>query len=299
MQRTEANSYLDELVDECFSQSDVTIEKAVQGGRAAERILEQARERGHDLIVISSHGQSGLSGWNVNSVAHKVINRAGVSILLVRAYKLPDSPVAPPVCAATYRRILVPLDGSRRSEHVLPAAVRLAKQHGAELLLVHGIVTPELFQQTPLGVEDGQLINRVVEHNKRQAEHYFKDLARRLDVPVKSYVLTGEDVAETLHRFVEEKEVDLVAIGAHGRSGKHAWPYGSVTSSFITYGTTHLLIVQDLPWQKIDESSAAEASRQQRHASPTNGNHAISPERGLPNIAAFALPRNSPRSFWS
>jgi nucleotide-binding universal stress UspA family protein len=46
---------------------------------------------------------------------------------------------------------------------------------------------------------------------------------------------------------VEQEQIDLVAFSAHGYSGKHQWPYGSVVNNFILYSKVPLLIVQDLP----------------------------------------------------
>lgn len=266
LQRTEASTYLDELVANCASACQAAVDKVVEEGSAADRILEHAQEHGHDLIVISSHGKGGLSDWNVSSVALKVINRCGIAILLVRAYQIPDSDDPGPIHPIRYRRILVPLDGSLRSEHVLPVATRLAENHDAELLLVHGVVKPELFNQTPIDSEHSALIDKIVEYNRRQAEGYFDRLSQRLDVSLKTYVLTSDDVASSLHRFVDEHEVDLVILSAHGRAGRHGWRYGSLTSGFIAYGTTHLLIVQDLPWRDIDEGSAAHAAQTNKTA---------------------------------
>lgn len=46
--------------------------------------------------------------------------------------------------------------------------------------------------------------------------------------------------------MVEQQDADLVMLVAHGRSGGGRWPYGSVATSFIAYGTTSLMIMQDL-----------------------------------------------------
>ncbi|HQY94794.1 MAG: universal stress protein [Caldilinea sp.] len=311
LQCSEASLYLDELVagythaKECQGEAtekpatdDIVVEKVVQGGPVADRILEQAREQGHNLIVISSHGQGGLSGWNVSSVANKVINRSGISILLVRSYKSAENPTAGEIKPAQYRRIMAPLDGSLRSEYVLPVAARLAQQHNAELFLVHGVVMPELFQQAPLGSEHRALIEKVVEYNKRQAESYLQGLSQRISGLPKTYVLTSDDVAESLHRFIDEHNIDLVVLSAHGRSGKHAWPYGSVTSGFITYGTTHLLIVQDLPWQQIEETSAEQATQENKLANiPPVHIQSTTPAKGLSNINAFAFRPNYSRTY--
>lgn len=300
LQRREANAHLDELITQCALQGDCQVEKVIQGGPAAERIVAQAREQGHDLVVISSHGRSGLSEWNTGAVAHKVLERAGVSILLVRAPKTADIASSGIVTAARYRRILVPIDGSLRSKAALRLATRLAKAHNAELLVAHGVVTPELFQMAPLCLEDNLLIDSLVAHNKYQAESYFSDLAQRLDIAIQSHVVTGENIAESLHRFAQEKEADLVVLSAHGRATLHTWPYGSITTSFIAYGTTHLLIVQDLPWQDIEESSVEQATQEHRLISlPLLDFHARTSEKGLSgaNGSAFRLP--NPPSFRS
>jgi len=266
LQRTEASTYLDELVAACTEACQATVNNVVLEGSAADRILEHAQGHGHDLIVLSSHGKGGISSWNVSSVALKVIHRCGIAILLVRAYQAPELAAHGPIQPVRYHKICVPLDGSLRSEHVLPAATRLAEQHDAELLLVHGVIKPELFDRTPVDSEYGAWIENIVEHNRRQAERYFDELSQRLDVALKTYIIASEDVASSLHRFVDEHGVDLVILSAHGRSGRHGWRYGSLTSGFIAYGTTHLLILQDRPWQDIDEGSAAHVARTNRSA---------------------------------
>lgn len=277
LRRTEASTYLDELVADCAESCKAEVNKVIMEGPAADRILEYAQEHGHDLIVISSHGKGGLSDWNVSSVALKVINRCGIAILLVRAYQVPEAESPGTIRDVRYRRILVPLDGSLRSEHVLPVATRLAEKHEAELLLVHGVVKPELFDQKPVNGEYGALIEKIIEHNRRQAERYFDELSQRLDVSLQTYVLTSDDVASSLHRFVAEHEVDLVVLSAHGRAGRSDWRYGSLTSGFIAYGTTHLLIIQDLPWHDIDEGGAAQAAQTNKTAAMRKKNSYAAP----------------------
>ena len=66
----------------------------------------------------------------------------------------------------------------------------------------------------------------------------------------------GTGVAATLHGLVEESAADLVLLCAHGHSGQRQRPYGSVATSFLTYGTTPLLILQDLPPDEILLSKA-------------------------------------------
>ncbi len=82
--KAEAQAHLDEAAKqlEGFGLAADTV--LLEGG-AAQRIVEYAHKQGVDLLALSSHGQGGLSGWNVSGVAQKVIHRAGTSILLVRS----------------------------------------------------------------------------------------------------------------------------------------------------------------------------------------------------------------------
>jgi nucleotide-binding universal stress UspA family protein len=53
-------------------------------------------------------------------------------------------------------------------------------------------------------------------------------------------------VPEILQELVQKEQVDLVVMSAHGSSGASKWPYGGLATNFIAYGTTPLLIIQDL-----------------------------------------------------
>ncbi len=63
-------------------------------------------------------------------------------------------------------------------------------------------------------------------------------------------------ISRSLHQIAEENNVDLTIISAHGYSGDTRWPYGSVGLGFIVYGSTPLLILQDLPTNRIEPTRA-------------------------------------------
>jgi len=264
MRKAEAEAYLRQQTAnfqkaDGFSQAGLVVEGEVVEGRAADTIVDYAESHQVDLIALSSHGQSGISGWNVSSVVQKVMMRARRSVLLTRAYRGLKTDAEQGV----YRRILLPLDGSARSEVVLPYAVALARQQDAKLLLVHVVRRPEIISRTPLSSEDQELISRLVERNRTEASRYLGELRSRLDARTDDRLLLSEHYAHTLHDLVEETETDLVILSAHGKTGGSRWPYGSTVVSFISYGTTPLLIVQDLPPDRLEPSQAELAARQQ------------------------------------
>jgi len=82
------------------------------------------------------------------------------------------------------------------------------------------------------------------------------------ELKITTHVSTGENVISALHDLVEEANADLVMLAAHGSSGERRWPYGSVTTSFIAYGNTSLMIMQDLQEAEIHQTRAEIAIRE-------------------------------------
>ena len=64
--------------------------------------------------------------------------------------------------------------------------------------------------------------------------------------------------------MAEESNANLVLLVAHGETGERRWPYGSVTTSFIAYGSTSLLIMQDLPEGEVHPTRAEMAIRESK-----------------------------------
>jgi nucleotide-binding universal stress UspA family protein len=255
IRKAEAESYLGDLTLR-LQTAGLRTEHQILEGPAAERVVEFSRKNNVPLIMLSSHGQSGLSGWNVSSVVQKIIVRAHTSIMIVRAYQ----PASTDLTGLRYSRLLLPLDGSQRAECVLPMAITLARAHEAQLLLAHVVRRPEMPRRTPPTDEDVDLADRIVERNRAEAVQYLDQLRSRLSSEAQAHVLVSDHVAATLHEFVDQEKVDLVLLTAHGYSGQPRWPYGSVVSSFVMYGTTALLIVQDLPLDRIEPTRAEVAA---------------------------------------
>jgi nucleotide-binding universal stress UspA family protein len=221
-------------------------------GSAPSWINDFAQRENVDLIILSSHGRSGLGAWKVSSVALKIIQTSYRSTMIVRAsHEVQELPIL-------YKRILVPLDGSQRAEYALSTAAALAAHFEAELFLVHVVGKPEVPRRAPLSPEEEGLVQRITELNKGSAKKYLKRMASQLPVPAQTQLYENDDVMEALQRHVAAAGVDLVVLCAHGYSGK-GQPLGSVPMNFILYGNTPLLILQDLsPGIEISSRSASQ-----------------------------------------
>jgi nucleotide-binding universal stress UspA family protein len=242
-------------------------------GGPAERIVEYAAAHQSSLIILSTHGRGGPSAWNVSHIAQKVLQRGITSILLVRAG---DSPAVSGE-ATLYRRIMLPLDGSRRAECALPVATILARHQRARLLLVHVTTPPFLFHRLAPTAAESSSTNWLVDHNRAQAARYFSALLPRISAGVQTLLPVGESVPVALHELAAAEAVDLVLLSAHGHSAQSQWPYGSVVHNLITNGTGSLLIVQDMPQPLHRQPTAGAPERKALFRAPAGPPSPIRP----------------------
>ncbi len=258
--RAEAEIYLQEIAGK-LEKMGLTTEWAIMEGPPAESIVDASRSHNIDLIVLSTHGQAGLTHWTSGGVVRKVVQRAFGSLLIVRAFRWE---ISSDLSAASYRRIFVPLDGSQRAECVLPLAIRMAQFHEADVTLAHAVSKPEMPCRYPLSEEDAELQSRLIERNRKVANEYLESIGSRLSPRFKKRLVVSTDVASSLHELAQAEVADLVVSSAHGYSGQRKWPYGKVCASFIEYGTAPLLVLQDLPYEEVEATEAELVAQEHR-----------------------------------
>jgi len=82
-QKEAAQRYLTNLIDELKKRGFKVTAKVKTGLQVAAEIIDFAKENGVDLIIMCTHGRSGITRWVLGSVAHKVLTRAETPVLLV------------------------------------------------------------------------------------------------------------------------------------------------------------------------------------------------------------------------
>ena len=112
---------------------------------------------------------------------------------------------------------MVPLDGSRRAEYVLPMVTLLARFHRSRVSIVHVVKTPEMARQMPLAHEDLELSDRIVTRNREEAIRYLDQV--RLQSPlegieVQTRLLTSDKRPQPLHELADKENIDMVALSA-------------------------------------------------------------------------------------
>lgn len=257
MQKQESQSYLDRIAGQ-LHKLDLQVEQVLLEGNPAETLIEFARNHDVDLLLLSTHGRTGLSEWNVSSVVQKILLRSYKSILLVRAYASPTPEVK-------YQRLFLAVDGSMRAEYILPFAMNLAQSHQSNVILGTVIQRPQPIQRFPLSEEDMAWIQQFTERNQQEASHYLEQLATQFSLKglsAEAKISISDNALGSVHDMVEESGADLVMIAAHGSSGERRWPYGSVAAGLIAYGRSPLMILQDLSESEIPPTHAERAVRE-------------------------------------
>lgn len=136
-----------------------------------------------------------------------------------------------------FKKILVPLDGSKIAEAIIPFAREVAARSGAELLFVTAV------QQ--VGVWDAALSLQVLKRESEIAADYLATVERDESGEgrkVATQVLEG-DAAEAVLAAVENTGADLIAISTHGRSGISRWLFGSVATRILEHASVPLLVL--------------------------------------------------------
>ncbi|HLI89402.1 MAG TPA: universal stress protein [Ktedonobacteraceae bacterium] len=235
---------------------------AVFSGQPASYILDVAEEQHCDLIVMNSHGATGIARWAMGSVTRKVVRHSSIPILVLRAKSAQPQESAPGSVHPV--RALVALDGSTFAEAaLLPAAhlVRALSAPAPGALHLIRLVKPLTFEEE-LFYQDYADALHARQEAVREAGNYMQALTERISseeglargVNVSWSVEEGNDVAQALITIAESgkgiatrEASDLIALTTHGRSGLERWLMGSVTERVLDGTKLPLLVVRPQP----------------------------------------------------
>lgn len=221
-------------------------------GDAAQFIVDVAVQEQADLIAMTTHGRTGFARWALGSVADRVIRTAHQPVYLVRS-NVPPSP------NASLQQILVPLDGSRLAETVLDQAASLARERGANVILMR-VLKPltdaeqELLAAAELAGDDSRMDTGVVAKTiavtrVEQAQAYLHGAEERLQragIATEVHLFTGTP-AKAICETAQAKAVDLIMMSTHGYGGYTRWVYGSVANTVLHDAPCPVLLNRAFP----------------------------------------------------
>jgi nucleotide-binding universal stress UspA family protein len=217
------------------------VTSALVTGDPGEQIVDYADKENAGIIVMATHGRSGIRRWVLGSTAAKVARATKKPLVLIRA-GVARSRARTEVLLG---KLLLPLDGSKQSELAVPHVEELAAQLKAEVVLLH-VVAPTYFAysipgetiEMPFTAED-------MERFRAKSEHYLESVAealRKRGIATSTEVAIGT-AADEIIRLSDEMPVDLVVMSTHGRSGISRWAFGSVADKVIHAANAPVLLI--------------------------------------------------------
>jgi len=223
------------------------VSPVVVSGKAADEIISYTDKNKVDLIIITSHGRSGIMSWATGSIASKLLQGANMPLLLVRAAK-PKRKVTREVLL---NRVLLPLDGSEAGEAAVEYIGELMSRLESEVILF-GVVSSGQHIRTVGGLDYISYPEEQLAMFKKEAEEYLDGVYRRLKRrkgTVKVTLKVGDkvgDVGQEIIKFAEKERVNLIAISSHGHSGIEKWVFGSIANKVVQGSKAPVLVVKAL-----------------------------------------------------
>ncbi|GHO80191.1 universal stress protein UspA [Ktedonobacter sp. SOSP1-85] len=251
-----ASNYLDALLRRP-DLAGVTLKKQVVLGNPATVILSMINTLSADLVVMSSHGYTGVKRWVLGSVAEKVVHHAPVPVLILRDEK--PLLAHPNGGGANGVRALIPLDASARSQDVIaPAAALVAALSSpgqGELHLTQMVMVPK---ESSEGAKSEALLQNARQNLQATCtcirEGLVANVGPELRFKLTWSVSVERDIAEGIVRVAEDGEraedgaviepCDLIAMTTHGYSGIKKWTMGSIAGRVLQATRLPLLLVR-------------------------------------------------------
>ncbi len=215
------------------------VQCAVEKGVAEDVIIDRAAADKNTLIVMATHGRSGIQRWLLGSVADKVLHGSSNHMLLVRA-----SEEGKTDGEAVVKAVVVPLDGSALAEQALPYVEEMAKKIALKVIFLRAYaLSPAL-----TGDEYGTYMEELMNQMESEAREYLTTKATEAKQKglsdVASVVKFGYG-AEEIISLARETADNIVAMSTHGRSGVRRWVLGSVTERVVRHSGDPVLIIRN------------------------------------------------------
>ncbi len=224
---------------------ELKVSPVILAGDPAYAILRYVEENDISLIVIATHGRSGIKRWVMGSVAVKIHRCSTVPVRLIRTLSFDDA--APEDWPE--KKILVLLDGSERAEQVLPYVIDHARMGDAEVTLLRVHEPPTIPSDYPadMPLSWEEHVKRVTAHQREQCSLYLKGVEKRLKengLKVKSECILGDNVAQEIINYIARSRPNLIALTTHARSALGVWPIGSIADKVIHGTSSPILLVR-------------------------------------------------------
>lgn len=213
----------DAVAELARSYLDGTVTAAVEWGRPFRSITEYAKNNDIDLIVMGTHGRSGLKRLVLGSVAEKVLRAASVPIVMVPPQAAIDG------VDIEYKEILFPTDGSEAAEAAVDWGLTLANIYDGMIHTIYSVDTARF-----AGEGEMMVLYDALEQTGQEALDAIRERTTGAGIDTTGTIGSGPP-ARVIRSYSEDHDVDLIVMGTHGRSGVDRYLIGSITESVVRH----------------------------------------------------------------
>lgn len=206
-----------------LNQAGIPTKVIVRQGKAAEMIVKVAMEEKSDLILMTTRGGSKVKRWVIGGVTEQVLRLSPIPVLPVQSRTRPAR-------NNRVRRVIVPLDGSKLAEEVVPWAADLARLLKARLVFLH------VYPPTHAGIR-GQVRDNFEALRTRMVRQC--QLLKKQGLKVR-FVVRTDDPAEAI--LAHTGMNDMIVTTTHGEGGFKRWIFGSVAEKLIHEARVPVLV---------------------------------------------------------
>jgi nucleotide-binding universal stress UspA family protein len=200
----------------------------LRGVNAHGSILAHISDNDYDLVVMGTHGRTGLSRWFSGSVAGKVVRESPIPVITVHR----------DLSHLRIQKILVPIDFSKHSPYAVKTAKKVAKEFKAQLVFLHVVEMeshPEFYNISS---------NPILQENPALKDHILKNLKELAGMNDATYDVSEGSVNKKIKSYAEENDIDLIILPARGMNDLEHFFLGSNTEKVVAIAPCPVLTIR-------------------------------------------------------
>lgn len=207
------------------------VETTVLSGSLPGSLCDHAAATGAGLMVVATHGRTGLSRWLLGSVSERLLRASPCPVLIARGGSALEIP--------PLRRLLVAVDLSEHSRAALHVAGGIAGQFGAVLDVLYVWAAPFYDADEHF---DADLFERIRQSARADLDEFVRSAALPVELKLEVHIASGAP-GERIAERITASSPDLLVLGTHGHGGFKRLVLGSVAEAIVRYATCAALVV--------------------------------------------------------
>jgi nucleotide-binding universal stress UspA family protein len=212
------------------------------GGPPFDEICRLAQAIPADLIVMPTHGRTGLKHVFLGSTAERIVQHSSCPILVTRENALQSNNGS----LFSSKSILVPVDFSSCSREGVLYAISFAKEFGAKIILLHAMYLGYVYSSEGTAIYDIPGLQKAA---RKTAERKMRELVRSVNFGAVKFAtaFTDGSPVNDICAFAKDHDVDLIITSTHGFTGFTHVLIGSIAEQVVRHAPCSVLVVPSHP----------------------------------------------------